>query len=538
MTNFLSTNGVSNLGADITFTILMAVFCVIVMVLAVWLLTKYIRKTKYAESFKAKLAAYDALPEEKKGETPTPFSFLGIWFAIVGAALLIRFMFMFLTRGYRPEIDSIVNILYASNPANLGVFTSGQSSYPLITYIFAFFGVFSRALNVTSDSYAIVMFAKLPLILADVGLMFVVYWIAKKHLNEYVALILSGFVAFFPPFVILSSVWGSVYAIAIVLLVLTFYFLANKKMLGLFICYSLALLTTRSALYLFPIIATFVVYQLVKSSVYVHRNRIKGGVKAIAKDKEAQNVILIPAYIVGFWLAMWLVTLPLIVRQTANPFLFTRMLFLTPLANFTYFGFNALNVFNLFVGVSGNGAQWTAGTGITVLFTILFLAIIIGLVLLVYLTRKNRALLVFLAGYIYLTLSIFFIDFGAVNLIVPIVLFMLAFVFVRDKRILLITGALGLILTLNMSFIFMSAGFLNNLPYEYFTGGGYTGEILLGYTHNGWLAANLILSVLTILVFIYATVVVLDIAMGNKRKLLADIPKPTVWQSVKKFIKG
>jgi len=174
----------------------------------------------------------------------------------------------------------------------------------------------------------------------------------------------------------------------------------------------------------------------------------------------------------------------------------------------------------------------------SVLFAVLFAAIITGLVLLVYISRKNRALLVFLAGFVYLTLSIFFIDFGATNLIVVIALFLLAFLLIRDKRILMLVGLLGLILTLNMSFVLVNAGFLNNISSNYLNLGD--SYLLLGGAGDalGWLAANIVLSSLTIIIFIYATVVMLDIAMSNKRKLFVDLEKPTFLRSIGKFIRN
>jgi len=543
MTTFLST-GVSNIATDITFTVLAAVLAVAVLLIGVWLFTKYIRRPKYSETFAKRIAAYDALPEEKKGDRPLKFNFLGIWFAIVILGVLIRFAFTFLVTGYRPEFYDIANNLLL-NTAPAAQFNSNTIAfYPVVAYSYMFFGLFARLFGLTVESAAMPLFTRLPLILADIGLMVVVYRAGKKHLNEYSALILTGFVALFPPFIMLSSVWGSTYAMLLPLLVASFYFMANKKMLLMFASYTLALLTARSALYLFPVFAVFVGYQVAKGFLYMRRNEMKGGVKEKLKNPESKHALLLPVYVVGFWLLSWLVTLPLIHNHSVNPFIFTHMIYFVPLSTFSAFGTNALNVFNLFVGVSGNGAEWTATTGMSVLFAVLFGVIILALVLLVYITRKNRALLVFLAGYIYLTLSIFFIDFGAYNLIVVIAIFLLGFALIRDRRILLLTGLLGLILTLNMSFVFMNNGFLNNLDMSYF-GAMYTAGMpspwrILGAEagNEGWLAANIVLSVLTILAFIYATVVILDIAMSNKRKLFADLEKPSFGKSLLKFIKS
>jgi len=542
ISQFLGFSGVSNRGTDLTFIILATLLCVAVLALAIWLLTKYIRRPKYAESYKAKLEAYDKLPQEKKDKLPRPqpFSFLGIWFAIMGAGVIIRLLFVFFIRGFRPEIEGVADIFFYYTDPRLVYATNSFSHYPIITYIYAFFGVLARAMQLDPHGAVIPLFVKLPLVFADIALMAVVYVISKKHINEYTSLIMAGIVAFFPPFIMLSSIWGSVYSIAILLLVLTFYFIASRKLLGVFITYSLALLTSRSALLLFPVVATFIIFQFVKSILYIRRNKIDGGLGAIIKDAEAKNVFFVPLFFVASWLFSWLLVLPLIHNLTVTPWGFVNLFFISPLANMRFFGFNSMGIFNFFVDMSGNGAQWTASGGMTALFVVLFGAIITGLVVLVYLTRKNRALLVFVAGYVYLTLSIFFIDFGATNLIVVTTLFLLAFIFIRDKRILLLAAITGTLLTLNMSFVMLNAGFLNNLPYYYFAGPEYVGEILLGYSpgRGAWLAINIILSVLAILTFIYATVVMLDIAMSSKRKLISATEKPSFFGAVGKFFRA
>ena len=539
MTKFFGANGVSTLGADLAYTITFAVLTVLVMLPVIWLLTKYIRRPKYAETYAEKVKAYEA--GQLTSGQPVKFSFTGILFAIIGISVIIRLVFAFFVTGYRgPTGDVIDNDSFNSLFSLFGVgdlaanYPAGQDAvahYPLITYIYSFLGLFVRAFSLTADSFAASFFVKLPMILADVGLICLLYVAAKKYVNEYVALIVAGFAAIFPPFIFASSVWGSVYSILAFLIALTFYCIATKNFPGLFIAYALALYTAKDALYLFPVVAIFVIYQFIKSALYVRKNKL-GSIKEMLSNSNAKNLILIPIYIVVSWLVMWLAALPLIHNYSVNPFKWMYMFFFYPLSQVTSYGYNALNIFNLFIR---NGMELGAGFP-AVFFSIMVGVIITLLVLLVYLSRKNRANLVYLAGYCLFTLSVFFVDFGAMNLITVLALLLLSLIFVRDRRILTLVVMLGLCVVLNASFVMMSAGYFNTLPASAFAGGIYTGDTLL-FDNIGWLAANIAVSAVTVLLYAYATLVILDIAMSNKRKLFADITKPSFGRSLIKFIK-
>jgi Gpi18-like mannosyltransferase len=492
-------------------------------------LTKYIRKPKYSESYALKAAAAKAAGSEAASgaQLPVKFNFIGIVFAVLGIGLIIRIVLMFTVTGFRSEVNETFKIL---NGGNQGYSDGSIGVYPIPSYIYSFLGLISRALGVNAESFTAPLFVKLPLILADAGLILLLYFAAKKYVNEYVGLILAGFAAVFPPFIIASSVWGSIFSLLALFLALTFYFIAAKKMTGLFISYTLALLTAKDALYLLPVVAVFVLYQTVKAVKHIRSGSIKG-FKAIYKDPDARSAITVPLFIIISFLMSWLISLPLSGAYRANPFAWFSMLCFKPLGSFYSFGFNAMTVYSM-IGKNGDALGETFPT---VLFGVIFMIIITALVLLVYLSRKNRANLVYLAGFIMLTMSIFFLDFTAMNLVSALALFLLAIIFVRDKRIISVVGLMGLAFTLNACFSFMSAGYLNTLGADEFTSALYTGNELL---EGGYMAASVACSVIMILTWVYSTIIILDIAMSNKRKLFAELDGPVGFgASLKKFFK-
>ena len=231
---------------------------------------------------------------------------------------------------------------------------------------------------------------------------------------------------------------------------------------------------------------------------------------------------------------MYLISLPAVIKITANPFKWLNLVFFAPLAEMTSFGHNALNIFNLF---GRNGTELVAKFP-SVVFVVLFALIVTALVLLVYLSRKNRANLSFLAAFIILTLSVFYMGFSELNLIAVMGLLLLSFALIKDKRILQIFGLVGFSVLFNASTVMANAGYLNNLTdFELSSSSNslYTGSVILN--SGGGMAINIICSCITVLTFVYATLILLDFSMSNKRKLFADIENPSFFTSMKNWIK-
>ena len=176
-------------------------------------------------------------------------------------------------------------------------------------------------------------------------------------------------------------------------------------------------------------------------------------------------------------------------------------------------GHNSLGIFNLFMR---NGKALNSRFP-SVVFAVLFGVIITGIVLLVYLSKKNRANLVFLSAYILLTLATYFVGFNEFGLLGALFLLLTAFLLIRDKRILLLFGVLSLAVTVNATAVMASAEYFNNNVAYYFSAPGYAGSELL---RGGAVAVTIVCSVLAVLAHLYATMVLLDISMSNKRKVL------------------
>ena len=479
----------------------------VAVIVFIWLMVRFIGKTDAPSSAET--------PEQAKR-----INFTALLLILLVMGLILRLIFAFAVKGYRPELNKIIS-MFASLKNGFGNNYS-TNIFPITYYIYSLIGAFANLFGLGTESVVLAVLIKLPLIIADLITAFILFKLTKKYLNSAASTVVAGFVCVCPLFVFASGVWATLYSLLAMFLVLTLYFIVEKNFIATVGCFSAALLCHKDAMFLFPLVAVFVIYGLVKASVSVRKAK---GVTfgEVIKNPSMRPVFTVPVAIVGFLLASYLLSLPVVYSSYgAGFFTFIYELYLKPLASFEVFGRNSLGIFNLFLrnGVSLNSRFPS------VVFTVLFAVIITGIVLLVYLSKKNRANLMFLGGYIILTLATYFVGFSEFSLLTAIVIFIMAFLLIRDKRIISIFGVLSILVTVNATTVMSYAGYYNNLSDYYVLSGT---PVLKG----GISAVTIVCSALAVLTHLYATVVLLDISMSNKRKLLpycadADFKKAMV----------
>lgn len=499
MTNFISAVDGSLANVEIVFIALACVFTFATILLAIWLLTKFIRKPSYASVIAKNEEA--GIPIENK------FNFKGMLIAVALIAFIVRVLIGIFVTGYREDFMALYTMATTTDLSSY-INSSTITSYPIVAYIYYIFGSVIRVMGIGYDDVLTQIIIKLPLIIADVVTICVMYKLACKFTNEYVGLVIAGFLAVFMPMIMMSSMWTSSISITTMLLCVAFYFVASKNFIGLTVSYMFALLSGQIALFLFPVLAVYTIFNFVKSAKYVRNNGFEGFVGTLKSDG-AKNLFLIPICMFGAFVCMYLVTLPLSTGYLYNPFTWLSTFLIAPLSQVAVFGNDGLNIFNLFLrnGVS-LGVDFPTGV-----FAFAFVVIILILTMVVYLSRKNRANLVFLAGYVLLTLNTYYIGATAVTLLPSLVLFVMALLVVRDKRILTIIGVLSICMTFNSVLVLAGAGYLNTLEYS-----EVSSAVVAVLGEGGYLVANIVLSVFTVLAHIYATIVALDISMSGNRK--------------------
>lgn len=496
---------ISSSVANVLYPVFFTLFSVICVLAFVWLMVRYIGKS-------------DTVVAEGKsaGQESKPFNFTALLLVLLVIGFILRLIFVFAVKGFRSDVNIIVNLFtelkvngFADN-----YYSDGVGVLPLTYYIYSFMGFFANLFGLDTDSVLMPLLIKLPLIIADLITAYALYKLARKYVNIYVAVIVAGFVSVCPLFVFASGVWATQYSLLALFTVLAFCFLASKNFVATIGFYGAALLTHKDAVYLFPLFAVFIIYGFVKSCILLRKSK-SVTFKELLHDVNLRPVFSIPVSTAGFIIAGYLLSLPLMINSFgAGFFTYLYRIFLAPLAAFGFFGHNSLGIFNLFMR---NGEQFGQNFP-TVIFTVLFAVIITGIVLLVYLSKKNRANLVYLGGYIVMTLATYFVGFSEFSLLPAVAILLTSFLLIRDKRIISIFGIITILMTVNSSSVMANANYYNNLIDHYFSAaGGYTGsEILAG----GITAVNIVCSALAVLAHLYATVVLLDISMSNKRKVL------------------
>lgn len=504
-------NGVTNAGVDATFAVLFSLLSVAVVLVAVFLIMRLLnRDAKSNGSFAAVLAM------------------------IVGIGVVLRLLLTFLIKGYRADFNQIANAMeHVAANGFTDYYRNGGGLFPLPLLLYGLFGVITGGMGVSAVSIWMQFFVKLPLVIADAVTAVLLYRIAKRYINPYVGLVIAGLFSICPVFMLASGVWGSLYSLLTMELVLALDFLARKNYIGLIGVYGAALLTMKDAVYLFPLVAVFVVYNYVKACMAIKKEGVKG-FTAVWNNDKTTAVIRVPIYIVAATVLMYCISLPVMLADYGAGF-FTWMynFFFRPLVDLTYFGYNALGIFTIFVK---NGDR-LGGQFPTTVFVVIFAVLILAIVLLIYLSKKNRANLVLLAAYCMMTLATYFVDFGAMALVPVLGILLLAFILIRDKRILHVFAVVSLMVVINASTVLIAAGHLGNAIDALLSASNalYNGTTVLDSGFN--LAMSIICSVFTVLSHLYFTIVMLDVSVSNKRKLLNGSSDISFGKSIVSFIK-
>jgi len=607
-----SLNGLTQAYNDTILIIFLSVFCVLVTLFAVWMIATNInakptqlplatsesgakqkgKGTAVAPSSDAQTASQPPQIASNKPQSQFKAAHIILFLSVIGLA--IRIAFSFATNGFLSQdttnLSPTINIGGANGlmafytamrhlfeNGTIGPIGVGENIYPIPYFLMVIFGGIASLFGPinTADPTLMTQFLfRLPFAAFDIATAILLYKIAKKHANEKVGIALAAICLLNPIFIFTSSIWGSVFSILAFFVVLTLYFMVERKFILMFAALGLAILTHRDALLFSPIILVFAGYHYIRAikllrhgrnqprsaalqkSKNKHTKNVKikastvdvskdytlqddgqelskiQSIKQLFLDKERGLVLRMPLYLIGGLIAMYIVNLPLLGLINFNFFTWFNNLFVFPLASgLSHFGFNALSIFNLF---GRNNGEMLPNFN-PVVFSIMFFVIALAVILLIYTSRKNRANLTLLAAYILLVLSIFFMNFTELNLVVALAVLLLAFVFVKDKRILHIFGALSLVVLINAGVVMASAGFFSNAALTEYSLSTYTGTAKMIDCPTGSVV-NYICTALTLLIFLYATIIVLDISLSNQRKLFST-KKTTFFAVMKDWFK-
>lgn len=230
--------------------------------------------------------------------------------------ILIRIMISLLP-GFKIDMDAWITWAYRLNQFNFANFYSDQvwTNYtPGYLYVLSILGYIKNLFVISDQAFYILL--KLPSIIAEIFLGILVYKILGKPQKW--ALVASSFILLNPAFIINSSIWGQIDGLFCLMLVLSVYFLTQKKIIYSSSLLGLSFLIKPQAIILSPVFALFII-----------------------KNFSVKNILqlTIPAIVTIF-----LLSLPFF---TTKPIFGIPQLFLKMISDYSYTSLNAYNLWGI-----------------------------------------------------------------------------------------------------------------------------------------------------------------------------------------------
>ena len=300
-------------------------------------------------------------------------------------------------------------------------------------YLLWAMGALAEPLNLVMGGMGFSIFLKIPAVLADLVIIFLIYYLANRKYNKFISAVFAGSYAVFPTFFFLSSGWGAYTSLGVLFILLSLMSILDKKYVSCIVYYAIALLFSTEAMLLLPLLLVYLFYVFFKSDDY----------------KMGISITLTSSIIVLF-----LISIPFILTHftAGHPFIVVRRYCE---AFLTHVGFteNAFTVYGLF----GLGAK-AANTA-----SYVFNGILVGLmtvyVLFLFFKSKSRLDLLLLSAF---TFVFTFVMTSAVDLILPVfaLALLLAYGIVTgDRRVIKLYGGLSMTALLNASYAMMIGGY-------------------------------------------------------------------------------
>ncbi len=513
MFNTLSTINSDILAANVLLIIVFLIIAVAVSLAAVFIVGRY-------HSFKAEESL-------KVGKMKTFHVFL----IMLAVGIAVRLLLTFVITGYGESYHtsySLANDVFNVNEGFANYTHSYVRVAPLTGYLYTVFSGWGVVLGLGENDVMMRLFVKLPYLLADIALACMIYWAAKKFTNRYVALAFSMLVYLNPVYFVVSSMWGSVYALLVPALFLTFYYMITKNVFGMCVTSAVSCLISSDAVFVVPVVGFYVVYLTVKSVVNIIK--VKPSFDSVMKDPAYYNVFYAPLCAVLGLALIYLVALPAYYPDGTMTFgAVYNQLFVKPFQpgsdGLHYFGENALSVYSMLTlnfSVLGNNFK-------SIVFAIIFVVISAVISCVFYLMKRNRGNLVLLASYVSVTVAVYMMGASEWSLLPGMTLMLLSFIITGDKRLLKVFLVLSVFVLLNALLVMLGGGQIS---------GDLITEPFMLTEIGAMNVFSILLSVLTILVHIYFTVVIVDLVLAKHRKPFITDSAATFGDCMKVWIRG
>ncbi|MCL2574502.1 MAG: phospholipid carrier-dependent glycosyltransferase [Defluviitaleaceae bacterium] len=389
-------------------------------------------------------------------------------YIILAIALIVRLWAAFNLNYMSHPTDMISFRFWANMLANDGfasfygsdVFTDYPPGY---MYILMITGSITQSLGLDFASVTHNMLIKLPAMLFDIATIAFIYKIAMNfgksdnaNSNRNSAAIAALIYALNPAIILNSAVWGQVDSIHTFLLVVSVYFIGQRKMLPSVLLFTISILVKPQS-FIFAPIYLFMFFKYIFGENYQKINP--------QNNKRLENLKRLALYGAICLLLISVLSVPF-VDFSAMPNRFLDIPIVSQYINtFTSYDLITNNAYNLWTMLGLNGANLTFGVsflGFASLVTLTFLAFFL-------LWKKNDTGSIFLVGAV-LMIGTFLLSIRMHERYnFPAIAFLLlAYITLRDKRLLYIYLAYSAMHFLNnLDVLFMSVNGFNRIQIAY-----------------------------------------------------------------------
>jgi Gpi18-like mannosyltransferase len=317
---------------------------------------------------------------------------------------------------------------WASNAANgLSQFYSSAKSAdypPLYIYFLALIG--KLASISTLNSYFVLML-KIPSIIADIVTSYFIYRIGKKHLSSKMSILLATFYIFNPAIFIDSTFWGQVDSIFTLLIVIAIFLLSENKIAVSSAIFATAILMKPQGIIFLPILF----FELIRQKTI--KNFINAAISAII----TALIIIIP-FSLNQQSPLWIINL------------YTKTI-----SEYPYASVNAFNFFGL---IGGNFKDYNNELFIINYHTMGMIFIVVTTLIgwFVYIKGNNRKYVSAIALLQIAGVFTFSVGMHERYLFPAVALAVLAFIYLNDRRFLILAIGFSITSYINISLVLFS----------------------------------------------------------------------------------
>lgn len=470
-------------GGSTTFVVLFAIISILICIIAYFVLRMIFAK-KEATIQPLGGGGKSGFVAAMTG-TVAKFSYL------LAIAFLVRFFIVIFCYGMGSNITSLseigvmvtnnsfMSLLSGTTPVNQ---TSG------VTIIMGLFGMIANALNMDYGSMGFAILVRIPSIIAEMIIVFLIYSYALKHQDEKQALVFGGLYAILPIFFIFGSMYASIQPIAICFLVAMCMAMLDKKYILTGCMFTLALIFSNLAILALPAV---LVYQ----------------VMAIVKQKEQRIAIILS--MVCCLIVFLAISMPLCWSEfrKGNIFYYIKVMYNT----FKAVSFVSVDTFNIY-GLFG-AANTQSVDLIFEILTWLVMIALAGIQIYHYVKTNNRLDLIFTTALMFISYSV--LGAGVTLDILPIglVLMLLYLVNMPENRLSAVFGGFSCLSFINVAAIIAHGGFI--------VGG--SGASYLPFAPTS--AIMIVFSLFTVAVFVYLIYLAIDILFYEHQSTIQPLER-------------